>query len=60
MLSQLEKELLRDGKWLNDKHINFAQALLKKQFPSIDGWKLTLQQEKAETKLNRACSYTQR
>ena len=60
VLSQLEKELLRDGKWLNDKHINFAQALLKKQFPSIDGWKLTLQQEKAETKLSRACGYTQR
>ena len=35
------RKTMHDGKWLNDKHINFAQAL-KKQFPHIDGWKETL------------------
>ena len=29
-------------KWINDNHINFVKALLKKQFPHTDGWKETL------------------
>ena len=40
-LTHLDKIDLRDGKWLNDKHINFAQHLLKKQFPLVGGWKKT-------------------
>ena len=31
-LSQLDKDQLRDGRWLSDKHINYAQSLLKTQF----------------------------
>ena len=52
-LSQFDKEQLRDGKWLNDKHINFAHALLKKQFPHIDGWKETLLLHKMQEKIKQ-------
>ena len=30
VLSQFDKKQLQDGRWLNDKHINYAQSLLKK------------------------------
>ena len=50
-LSQFDKKALCDGKRLNDNHINFAQGLLRKQFPSIDGLKLTLLRTKQQTKI---------
>lgn len=51
VLSQFDKKQLQDGSWLNDKHINYAQSLLKKQFPHIDGWKLTLLAQKEQEKI---------
>ena len=39
-------EALCNGDKLNDKHINFAQALLKAQFPSVEGLSCTLYQSK--------------
>ena len=50
-LSQFDRNALCDGKRLNDNHINLSQALLRKQFPSIDGLKLTLLQTKQQTKI---------
>ena len=52
-LSQFDKEQFHDGKWLNDKYINFVQALLKKQFPHIDGWKETLLLHKKQEKIKQ-------
>ena len=42
VLSQTEKDQLCNGEWLTDRHVNYAHALLKKQFPHIDGLKNTL------------------
>ena len=39
-----EKAILVDGGKLNDKHINFAQALLKAHDCKIEGLRNTLQQ----------------
>lgn len=39
-----EKAILVSDRKLNDKHINFAQALLKAQHPRIEGLRNTLQQ----------------
>ena len=39
-----EKAILVSGRKLNDKHINFAQALLKAQYPRMEGLRNTLQQ----------------
>ena len=36
---------------MNDRHIDFAQKLLKLQFPCVDGFRLTLQQKKKQTKI---------
>jgi len=41
-----DKAVLLDGHCLTDKHISFAQALMKKQFPSINGLKSTLVAER--------------
>ena len=30
-------ETLQSGEWLSDIHISFAQDLLRKQFPDVDG-----------------------
>ena len=49
-LSQFDKNELCEGKQLNDNHINYAQALLKKQFPSLEGLQLTLLQNKRPKK----------
>ena len=32
-----EKRIIKEGGWLNDKHIQAANILLRKQFPSIAG-----------------------
>lgn len=42
VLSELDREELCNGSWLSDKHIHFAQSILKKQFQDIDGWRSTL------------------
>ena len=41
-LSELNKAVVISGEQLSDKHINFAHAILKKQFPSINGLLSTL------------------
>ena len=41
-----DKEALCKGEKLNDRHINFAQALLKAQFPSVEGLSCMLLQSK--------------
>ena len=51
VLSQLDKDQLGEGGWLNDKHINCAQYLLRKQFPHIDGWRETLMVHKKQEKI---------
>lgn len=37
-----DKDALMSGEWLTDKHINAAQSLLRKQFPSQNGLQDTL------------------
>ena len=49
VLLQKDKEHLCNGSWLNDKYINYAQMLLKRQFPMIDGWNSTLILDVAKT-----------
>ena len=41
-----DKLLIRNGQKLNDKHINFAQCLLKSQYPTVDGLNCMLYQHK--------------
>ena len=50
-LTHADQEILHNGGWLNDKHINYAQSLLKKQFPHIDGWKNTLLLHREQRKI---------
>ena len=45
-LTLFDKRVLENESELNDHHINYAQFLLKMQFPSIHGPQLTLLQEK--------------
>ena len=42
LLSQDDKRIILDGKWLSDTHVNVAQQLLKKQFPNLLGLFSTL------------------
>ena len=37
-LLEVDREELCNGMWLSDKHIDFAQKLLKKQFQQFDEW----------------------
>ena len=41
-LSSADKDILTAGDELTDMHIDFAQAILKKQFPELSGLHLTL------------------
>ena len=41
-LTERDREIILSGKELNDKHINFAQAILKQQFKGIAGLQSTL------------------
>lgn len=50
-LTLSDRVVLRDGGRLNDRHVNFAQKLLKMQFPCVDGFRLTLQQSKEQPKI---------
>ena len=54
VLSHAAREILCKGRWLNDKHINYAQSLLKKQFPHLDEWKNTLLLYKKQEKIKRS------
>ena len=45
-LTLFDKRVLEDEGELHDHHINYAQFLLKMQFPSMHGLHLTLLQEK--------------
>ena len=51
-LSLKEKNILSDGYQLNDKHINFAQFILKEKFPNVNGLQLTLLQTKFKLIIN--------
>ena len=53
VLSQSDRDHVHDGRWLNDKHINYAQSLLKKQLPHTDGWKETLLVHKKQEKIKQ-------
>ena len=44
ILTPSDRNILVQGKRLNDHHINFAQCLLKKQFTAISGLQLSLLQ----------------
>ena len=48
-LSKADEKKLVEGGWLNDKHMEFAQRLLKQQFPSLGGLQSTLLQCRKET-----------
>ena len=42
VLTETDKEIVRLGELLTDKHMNFAQALIKKQFNDLSGLHCTL------------------
>ena len=44
-------EVLHNGRSLNDNNINFAQSLLKYQFPCLDGLKSSQLQRKQQKKI---------
>ena len=46
-LSIADKNVLITGDWVSDKHINFAQYLLKQQFPDLTGFVSTITISKA-------------
>lgn len=47
---QSDKVILEEGGKLNDNHINYAQALLRQQFPLIQGLSNTLLQQRKPLK----------
>ena len=47
ILTEADKIVLQQsGVWLNDRHINFAQYLLRCEFPDVEGLQNTLLQKK--------------
>ena len=42
VMTEADKEIVRLGELLTDKHMNFAQALIKKQFNDLSGLHCTL------------------
>ena len=54
-LMKQDKDRLMGGHELTDNDINFAQLLLKSQFPDIDGFRNTLEQNKPFRKVSK-CS----
>ena len=47
ILTEADKTVLQQsGMWLNDRHINFAQYLLRCEFPDVEGLQNTLLQMK--------------
>ena len=53
LLSNTDREIVCNGGWLNDKHINYAQSLLKKQFPHLHGWRKTLLLRQEQKKIKK-------
>ena len=51
ILQDCDKTVIQNGQRLNDRHINFAQVMLRRQFPHLEGLKLTLLQEKSQKKI---------
>ena len=43
-----DRDILQEGKCLNDRRINYAQKRLKMQFPCLEGLNLTLYPTKAQ------------
>ena len=51
-LTLLDKKVLSNNMQLNDRHINYCQGLLKKQFPLVGGFISTLiQNTKVKNKI---------
>jgi hypothetical protein len=38
---EIDREIIENGKWFEDQHMNFSQSLLKVQFPHYNGLRLT-------------------
>ena len=51
IMKDCDKTVIQNGQRLNDRHINFAQVMLRRQFPHLEGLKLTLLQEKSQKKI---------
>ena len=50
-LSKFDRDEIDGGSWLNDRHINHAQAMIKSQF-SIEGLQCTLFQNSKQPPRN--------
>jgi len=49
-LTLADRDAIMDGHRFNDLVINFAQKVLKQQFPNVKGFRSTLLQEKKKKK----------
>ena len=49
----MDRDIISKGDWLNDKIINFVQAILKKQFPMVLGLQSTLLQTKKPSSVEK-------
>lgn len=58
-INEEDKNIISSGEKLTDKHINFAQEVLKMQFPGLDGLKNTLLLTKHAQVLNSPTNYLQ-
>ena len=54
-----DKLLIESGKELTDKHIHFAQSMVKKQFPPVGGLCSTLLQNASSSRGNRTANTIQ-
>ena len=50
VLTFRDRHILTDGELLEDQHLNFAQHLIKMQFPLINGLRLTVLQNQAHSR----------
>jgi hypothetical protein len=53
VLSKVDRDIISNGQKLTDRHINYAQRLLKRQFPLLNGLKLSLCQMKEQSQEER-------
>lgn len=53
VLSKVDRDIISNGQKLTDRHINYAQRLLKTQFPLLNGLKLSLCQMKEQSQEER-------
>ena len=53
-LTTSDKQLIEEGKKLNNNHINYAQAMLKLAFPNIEGLQNTLLQDRLKLDVTRS------